>query len=395
MKKIALTLSLFTILSIFSFVSAQEETLPSAGITPDSPFYFLDTTFEDIITLFTFGDEAKINRYLDRANERIAEIQAMAESDNPDALQNATDRYERLLERVSSRAQRAVKKASIEERIASMTGNQQLVLERVLQNAPEAAREGLENAIERSGTNHKQHLEDLLELDGEKAGAVAAGILKNRLRKLKEIAEDQGIPVEELEEYLGVHDEYDAFIERLKKDDDRFKSGLLDKLGDVYGSVYDLQEFTREDLPEDFQSEIRERGRSFLQRSNEDLRDLSERELERASKIYEKHLIGISNQLENRPEFDGTRRKILSDIEEFDVIGRDISDRAQLNDGHELKERVLQRIEGATQQRLDTLNRVLENVDEDTHDTIQRVIESGEINRDILIDRLRRLETHD
>ena len=78
MKKIIFSI---IILSLFSgAVSlAQDTELPDAGLTPDSPFYFLERISEGIGTFFTFGSLKKAERYAKLATERIAEVQAVIE----------------------------------------------------------------------------------------------------------------------------------------------------------------------------------------------------------------------------------------------------------------------------------------------------------------------------
>ncbi len=51
---------------------AQDEELPDPGITPDSPFYFLDTFGKKLGLMFAFGDEAKAQKALEYAEERLA-----------------------------------------------------------------------------------------------------------------------------------------------------------------------------------------------------------------------------------------------------------------------------------------------------------------------------------
>jgi len=53
--------------------------LPSAGLTPESPFYFLDTLGETIREFFTFKQEAKASLQVTFAAERISEIEKMLE----------------------------------------------------------------------------------------------------------------------------------------------------------------------------------------------------------------------------------------------------------------------------------------------------------------------------
>ncbi|MDE2001091.1 MAG: hypothetical protein KGI60_00825 [Patescibacteria group bacterium] len=51
--------------------------LPSAGLTPDSPFYFLNRVTEALQEFFTFDPAAKARLQLQFAAERISEIQSM------------------------------------------------------------------------------------------------------------------------------------------------------------------------------------------------------------------------------------------------------------------------------------------------------------------------------
>ena len=57
---------------------ADDDELPDPGITPDSPFYFLDNWGKEIGLFFTFGPEAKARKALRYAEERLAEAQVMA-----------------------------------------------------------------------------------------------------------------------------------------------------------------------------------------------------------------------------------------------------------------------------------------------------------------------------
>ncbi|MBU2634996.1 hypothetical protein KJ841_00780 [Patescibacteria group bacterium] len=56
-----------------------EFTLPKAGITPESPFYFLDRFVEFLQEFFTFSPEGKAHLQITFAAERIAEIKVVLE----------------------------------------------------------------------------------------------------------------------------------------------------------------------------------------------------------------------------------------------------------------------------------------------------------------------------
>ena len=59
--------------------------LPSAGITPESPFYFLDKLGEALREFFTFNPEGKARLQVTFAAERIAEIKVILETKGVEA----------------------------------------------------------------------------------------------------------------------------------------------------------------------------------------------------------------------------------------------------------------------------------------------------------------------
>ena len=82
MKKFFIS-SISTLVALFVFTSgtvfAQETqvNLPSAGLTPESSFYFLDRLGENLRQFFTFNPEAKAKLQIEFAGERIAEIKVI------------------------------------------------------------------------------------------------------------------------------------------------------------------------------------------------------------------------------------------------------------------------------------------------------------------------------
>jgi len=73
---------------------AQGETeLPSAGITPDSPFYFWDEMAEQISLRFTFRQEARAEKALQYAEEKLAEMNHMMNMNNVRATIRAMNAY--------------------------------------------------------------------------------------------------------------------------------------------------------------------------------------------------------------------------------------------------------------------------------------------------------------
>lgn len=84
MKKtiISSAFALVTLLLIASgtaFAQGTQVNLPSAGLTPESSFYFLDRLGENLRQFFTFNPEAKAKLQIEFAGERIAEIKVIVE----------------------------------------------------------------------------------------------------------------------------------------------------------------------------------------------------------------------------------------------------------------------------------------------------------------------------
>lgn len=71
---------IFLLLVFPFFIFAQQEVpLPSAGLTPENPFYFLDRLGENLRQFFTFNPEGKARLQIEFAEERIAEIKIIIE----------------------------------------------------------------------------------------------------------------------------------------------------------------------------------------------------------------------------------------------------------------------------------------------------------------------------
>lgn len=71
-------------------LSAKSE----AGITPDSHFYFLDTTLEKLQLGLTFDKAAKARKAIEIAQEKLQEVKAMAAEGKPDKADQAEKEYE-------------------------------------------------------------------------------------------------------------------------------------------------------------------------------------------------------------------------------------------------------------------------------------------------------------
>lgn len=85
MKKFILVSILALFLLPYRLGAHNETVLPSAGLTPESSFYFLDRLGEVFQQFFTFNPEAKAHLQIAFAAERVAEIKIILETKGVDA----------------------------------------------------------------------------------------------------------------------------------------------------------------------------------------------------------------------------------------------------------------------------------------------------------------------
>ena len=168
MKTISLLITLAFLFSLGTGVLAQETELPDPGMTPDSPFYFLETIAEGIGTFFTFGDLKKAERYAALAAERLAEAQAVVEKGKPEFAEKTLERYEDQLEKSIARAEKAMAKGKSTEKVIEVlakvgqaTSKHLEVLAEVYEKVPEQAKPAIEEAMKASIRGHEKAVEAL------------------------------------------------------------------------------------------------------------------------------------------------------------------------------------------------------------------------------------------
>ncbi len=156
-------------LASFNFAQAQEVELPSPGLTPDSPFYFLETIIEEIGTFFTFGDLKKAERYTTLAAERLAEAKAVVEKGKPELVEKTLERYRMQLQNSIARAEKAQAKGQNTEqvmaRVGKATSKHLEVLAEIYEKVPEQTKPAIERAMAVSIKGHERAVEVLKEKD--------------------------------------------------------------------------------------------------------------------------------------------------------------------------------------------------------------------------------------
>lgn len=154
--KHALTIIIAMLISITAASAATAPELPDAGLVPGDALYIIDLAFERVELAFTRSPEARVEKRLEHALERSAEAKAVLEREDLEAGESER-RFlvaERLrteaMNRVAEEAE-AVEDAEVLEAISiEIQGVEQAharILEEVVPNLPEQARETVRTAI--------------------------------------------------------------------------------------------------------------------------------------------------------------------------------------------------------------------------------------------------------
>lgn len=122
-----------------------------AGLTPDSPFYFMDRWGESLSLAFTLNDEGKAVKHLEFAQERLSEMQEVEQIDKIEDLQ---ENFNKNLENAQQRREKIADKENAilikDENIEKLRARNQEILTELKGKLPEEAQKGIENAIANS-----------------------------------------------------------------------------------------------------------------------------------------------------------------------------------------------------------------------------------------------------
>lgn len=210
MKKIVST-AMLSLLLFSGVVFAQEDTLPPAGITPESPFFFLDRFSEGVGTFFTFGSAAKAKRYLVLAEERLAEAQALAERGD-DNTEVAIKLFEEQFKSAQEKAQESGK-FDVTAKVTEAAIKHISVLDEVIDRVPRQAKDALRATKERSLDGQIEALRALAKQDPQRMIGVFVKATERRLRAVQAKAERGSEDEEKADEAAVALEEYDKYTQ--------------------------------------------------------------------------------------------------------------------------------------------------------------------------------------
>jgi len=208
MKRFSIVLLICTLALTFCFpgaVFAQgDEELPDPGITPDSPFYFLDIWGKKLGLFFAFGSEAKVQKSLQYAEERLAELNAMHAQNKAKAMIQAANEYNNCLA-IATRHMEQTRANGIDtsETVALAASKHIRFFGNVTDNVSENATGIMTQTRERVRICQETAIRTMAQGDPEKAIRTNLMLMEQQLNRIGVRAEDGEITrlQEELQEF--------------------------------------------------------------------------------------------------------------------------------------------------------------------------------------------------
>ena len=198
MQKIFFSILILSFLTIGLRVLAQDNDLPSPGLTPDSPFYFSDTLAEKISLFFTFDTVKKAEKAMQYAGEKLAEARTMAGANKIGALKKAGQKYQEYLALFFKKGGETYEAgkdvAELEERSKRRSLDYLRVLADTQEEASAEAKTEVEKIIK---VSRKSFGETIWGLHEEKMKQLQEERRKEKIQEEIEILKKEGIKVPE------------------------------------------------------------------------------------------------------------------------------------------------------------------------------------------------------
>jgi hypothetical protein len=152
-KTIAIGVMIMLVMSFTPVSAAQEDVPPYQGrFGPDSPLYGLKIAFENIDEAVSLSADAKLDKQVAHAEERIAEAKAMIEKGKHEATEKAMKGYTAKTAAIDETATKPDVTEEGLQRAQQMLSKHETVLQGLIgdPNMPNQAKSALQRAVENS-----------------------------------------------------------------------------------------------------------------------------------------------------------------------------------------------------------------------------------------------------
>ena len=219
--------------------TSSDDTI-SAGITPDSFWWWLDRAIENLSMLLAFDPAKKAEKGLNIALERLLEIKEMFEGGKVDAASKAEAAHDKVLEKTKKAIDKIEEKEAIKE-ARSFVKIEHGLLEQ--KEKIEEIRDGIKIKIEVKGgtlASQADRIDYILGNVGDRVEEVRIKIdLKKDRVKIK-IKEDLGKSEEEAEQEIKKLEKEEGVLEkRIEKASEQI-SDAKDKLSEAESKLADI-----------------------------------------------------------------------------------------------------------------------------------------------------------
>lgn len=335
------------------FGQNQRVALPSAGLTPESPFYFLDKFGEALREFFTFNPEGKARLQITFAAERIAEIKIILETKGAEA---------KGLEIAQSRLQAHLAKAATIVTEQKIEGKDVSALAKELDDEFEAPKSALEQTFkeqERALESQEKELKRKI-LEARRVGNVAQveslvqqlGQVKaqKELLELKEKEAEETLEREEkrIEEEMEAKEEAEKAIREAEKEKQEVSNEASEE-----GLVVPAEAFGKFD--------------GLLAQAKSALAAGNYQEAKRLAKQAEKNLDAVEEAIEDLEETKEKEEELKEEQEE--------KEREAKEEGEELKKE-------EAEKEAERLEREREKVEEEVREAEEKLRDAGNENED-------------
>ncbi|MFC1956743.1 DUF5667 domain-containing protein [Chloroflexota bacterium] len=196
MRRLSIVLAVCTsvlILCPTGTAFAQEAAqLPSPGITPDSPFYFLDELAEQITLRFTFREDARAEKALQYAEERLAEMNCMMARNNVRATIRAMNGYIHCIDVAMEAVEASGNQGTSSQAMLALgMAKHTAIFDDVAGEIPEEAREVMTQTRERAHICQQIALRLMEQEDPEMANQVRLMLRKRQRNSVRVMAGEE------------------------------------------------------------------------------------------------------------------------------------------------------------------------------------------------------------
>lgn len=347
-----------------------------AGLTPASPFYFIETFSEGIGDLFTFGEKNKAQRSVKLANERLAESVAISSGDDTQLLENTLNDYETEVKEALDNVQKAQQKGQgiedVSEKVAKATSKHFQVLDEVLEKTPKEAEKGISKALSESKKGHINAVNSLAKENSQKAAKINSQSMERILEQAqKKIQQgDKEETKKSLQDYQNFQKNLNKIASKSKNADEAASKGMLK-------SMEALNKMD-ESVPSDLESQFKDLKDSTQKNATRSLRSLANSDAESAIKLVQEATDKALNQAKKASE-EGNVDKIKKAVDEFDKqygkMSEEVYKAAEV--ANEDAAKVKDLIRNSTTKNLETLSEVYNEVPQEAKSAIENAMQNS------------------